>query len=104
MAKSRCFNCGLTAVMPDDSKLILVNAPKDENGLNHYFLYCRSCHKVTDLEPAGCLGMLLGVFTLNFTKPVGVYDPVEVLQKHPEAFGIFAPKIQTAMRADGIIR
>jgi hypothetical protein len=58
---------------------------------------------VTDFEPKGCLGMLFGVFTLNFDRPVGVYDPAEVLQKFPAAFGVFAPKMQQAMREDGVI-
>ena len=97
---SRCYSCGLTAEMPDDSKLILDHAPQDENGLNKIFLYCRRCHKATLFEPAGCLAML---FTFTIHSPLRVYDPVEIWQKAPETFGIFSPRIQNAMRQDGVI-
>ena len=90
--------------MPNDSRLIYVHGPRDESGLDHYYLYCRSCHMVSDFVPSGCLGLLtLRPFTCE-----GVMDPREVYADchrlgTPEVFGIFAPKIQEAMRADGVI-
>jgi hypothetical protein len=91
--------------MPNDSELIYVFGPKDESGLQHYYLYCRRCHHVSDFVPPGCLSMLF----LQFRhRPVGTYDPAEIYAHtnqigHPEQFGIFAEKIQDAMKQDGII-
>jgi hypothetical protein len=91
--------------MPNDSELIYVWGPKDETGLQHYYLYCRKCYHVTDYVPAGCLSMLV----LDFRhKPIGILNPREVYDPthkigRPEQFGVFAPKIQDAMREDGVI-
>ena len=87
--------------MPNDSELILVwghvEGPNDNSpGLRHQYLYCRRCHMVTDMVPKGCLtpGM----------RPVAVMDPgASYGAVSEEEFGIFAPKIQEAMREDGII-
>jgi hypothetical protein len=102
--KLTCPNCRNTCEMPNDSKLIYVWGPKDEAGLQHYYLYCRRCMKVSDLVPPGCLAML---FLQIRHKPVGVLDPKEVYdhcKRHGmEQFGIFAEKIQAAMREDGVI-
>lgn len=81
-----------------------VHAPPDETGLDHYYLYCRSCHMITDYVPSGCLGLL----TFRPFKPQAVLDPREIYSEAqrrgtPEVFGIFSPKIQEAMRVDGII-
>ncbi|MEX2399853.1 MAG: hypothetical protein WD423_03710 [Rhodothermales bacterium] len=85
--------------MPNDDELMLVHGPKDESGIQHFFLYCRRCHRVSDL--IGSLNPLK--FLTGKMKCIGTYDPREVQQKAPEYFGIFAPKIQQAMRVDGAI-
>ena len=91
--------------MPNDAELIYVFGPKDEKGLQNYYLYCRRCHQVTVFVPPGCLSLLF----LNLRhKAIGVLDPKEIYvathtRGSPEQFGIFAEKIQEAMRQDGVI-
>jgi hypothetical protein len=97
--KLKCEKCGATTRMPDDSRMILVRGARDHNDLDHFYAYCRQCHHVSDLIGAGCLGMLM----LRGFECVGVIDSRQVKEQHPEAMGVFAEKIQSAMRDDGVI-
>lgn len=103
--KITCGHCQVSKTVPDESTFIYVYGPKDENGLQHYYLYCRTCHFVTDFEPPGCFAFLTGNLR---HRPVGVLDPREIYREclsrgTPEQFGIFSPKLQDAMREDGVI-
>jgi hypothetical protein len=89
--------------MPNDSEIILEFGTKGLDGLQHYWLYCRRCHKVSDLIPAGCLSMIL----LRM-KPTAlrILNPEEEY-KNARARGIhrvFPHKIEDAMRTDGLIK
>jgi hypothetical protein len=97
--KQKCAKCGAITRMPDDSRCILVRGPRDKMGLDHFYAYCRQCHHVTDLIGAGCLGILM----LRPFECVGVIDPQEVEANHPYGTGIFAEKLQDAMKDDGVL-
>lgn len=97
--KLKCEKCGAATWMPDDSRMILVRGHRDPNDLDHYYAYCRQCHQVSDFIGSGCLGILM----LRGFECVGVIDPRNVKEQHPEAIGMFDEKMQSAMRDDGVI-
>lgn len=89
--------------MPNDSELILEFGKKDETGLQHYLVYCRRCHKLSDLIPAGCLSMLclrLKPTVARIISPEDEYKAFRARGIHR----VFPDRIEDAMRADGIIK
>lgn len=97
----KCASCGLKARCSpdDDSQLIFVHGPADDQGLRHFYLYCRQCKQVSDFVPT--LNPLRWVTSGPF-KAVAVIDPRSVYAECERAqrfewFGIFAGRIQDAM-------
>jgi hypothetical protein len=88
--------------MPNDSELIYEFGPKDETGLQHYLLYCRRCHKISDFIPPGCLSILF--LQVKHTAN-GVMDPKEIYANAQQqgVYQVFPDRIAQALRADGII-
>lgn len=95
----KCQYCGLTAKMPNDDALIMEQGPTDLRGLNHFYLYCRRCHMISDSIGPTIFQVLLGK---KFDHQQ-ILDPAKMVASDPQFLNILAPKIQQAMRADGII-
>lgn len=95
----KCQYCGLSSKMPNDSLLILERGPTDDRGLDHSHLYCRRCHKISDLIGTNIFGLLLGK---KFDHQQ-IIDPAYLIAQHPLLLNAFAPKIQSAMIQDGIV-
>ncbi len=94
--------------MSDHTRLIVAFGPKDEQGLRHYYLYCRECHQFSEYAPAGCLSILL--LQLGKYTPIGevsqkdVYDYYTGVGKQDPASMLYADMILLAMREDGLIQ
>jgi len=94
----KCQNCGLSAKMPNDAALILERGPTDEMGVNHFHIYCRKCHMISDAIGPGCFGMLTGK-KFDHQK---IIDPSKLLASDPNLIHAFPPRLQEAFAADGI--
>lgn len=95
----KCQYCGLTAKMPNDDALIMERGLTDLRGLNHFYLYCRRCHMISDSIGPTIIQLFLG---RKFDHQQ-ILDPARMVASDPRFLNILAPKIQQAMRADGII-
>jgi hypothetical protein len=83
------------AQMPDDSKLILEKAYCDERNLDHWFLYCRKCHLITDMIGPTVWELLRG----KGFKCLASFDPTqEKCKSH-----YFSKKISNACKEDGVL-
>lgn len=88
--------------MPNDSEIILEFGAKDDAGIQHYLLYCRRCHKLSDLIPAGCLSMLCLRIKPTATRIIGPKEEYNKLRAQG-IHRVFPERIEDAMRADKII-
>lgn len=95
----KCQYCGLASKMPNDAALIIENGPTDDRGLNHFHLYCRKCHMISDSIGPSIIGLLLGK---KFDHQQ-ILDPAKLIASNPRLLICFSPKIQQAMQADGVI-
>jgi hypothetical protein len=106
--KISCLACDNKAKMSDHSRLIFASGPKDEQGLQHHFLYCRACHKFSEYASPGNPSILF--FKLRNYTPIGVVSQ-EVVYDYYTGVGMqdpdsmrYAGLILQAMREDGLIQ
>ena len=89
MSKKKCHNCSVVDSIhvrnEGTSRLIAAYGPKDLNGIQMYYIYCRA-GGVVNIWKAGWLGMK--------------YD-----SHHDARYfgGSFAPNLQAAMLEDGVL-
>jgi hypothetical protein len=96
----QCEACGLRFPDRDDFQYIASKAISDDTGLNQFHIYCRKCHKVSVIAPAGCLAMLFG----SKFEQRGVLDPALVYLNYGEAgLMVFSQQIHAALLVDGVI-
>ncbi len=103
MSRKKCHNCGVvdSIHVRDEgrSKLIAAFGLKDDDGLQMYFIYCRSCNFVNIYKP----GWFGNIKFNSFIDARGVCEAYQNGQMSREEMGIFAGKIQRAMVEDGVL-
>jgi hypothetical protein len=102
MGKKKCYQCGLvdSIHVADEgrSRLVFAFGPKDADGLQMYFVYCRGCQHITVLKP----GWFGNAKFSQLIDPRGVWAAYEAGLMSREDLRVFAPRLQIAMVADGI--
>jgi hypothetical protein len=103
MGTKKCYHCGLIdSIHVNDersSKLVAAYGPKDDDGLQMYFIYCHACNFVNIYKP-GWFGNLKFNSYLDTRE---VWNAYQKGQMSRAEMGIFAGKIQEAMMADGML-
>ena len=103
MANSKCYKCGVVdSIHVDDegrSKLVAAIGPKDDDGLQMYFIYCRACNHINIYKPGWFGNMKFN----SFMDAREVYKAYEGGNMSRQEMGIFAGKLQRAMIEDGVL-
>jgi len=103
MSKKKCHGCGVvdSIHVKDEGRSQLVSAfgPKDEDGLQMYFIYCRACHAINIYKP-GWIGNIKFDSLIDTRELFEAYKTGQIA--HHE-IGFIAGKIQRAMIEDGIL-
>jgi hypothetical protein len=103
MFKKKCHNCGIVDSIhitdEETSKLMLAFGPKDDDGLQMYFIYCRCCQFINIYKP-GWFGNTKFNSLLNARE---VYTAYQRGKMTLQEMGFIAGRIQRAMIEDGVL-
>ena len=105
MSKKKCYNCGITEnpsanIKTDNSKqLVWEMGMKDLNGLIMHLIYCRSCGTVNIYKP----GWFGNIKFDQFLKYEILLDKIKRGEAEADLFRVVTPRIQIAMKKDGVL-